>query len=306
MRICIATDKQKREFRGACCDFLQAMVKKMKEKSPATYPLVRMMTSLDPHRISKEDKKKDNVKKFTGCLSIMSGSNWIREDEVDCIVSQYKHFLDAVMEEHQESFKNFKPEEERLDQVLSYHLQGVKEYRELWHVVRQLLLLSHGQATVERGFSVNKEASSDNISQLSLVARCQIINHVRKVGGVKNVPITHGLIMSASSARKKYFQHLEQLKTRLQRKEQEQAEVNRKRKAQEEKLSELKEKKRRIEKDIDHLIVEADRLAEQAEMKGALRLLTQSNALRSKSKEKKTELSWVTQELDEAQTKFCS
>ena len=95
------------------------------------------------------------------------------------------------------------------------------------------------------------------------------------------MPITHGLIMSASSARKKYFQHLED-----QRKEQEQAEVNRKRKAQEEKLSELKEKKRRIEKDIDRLIVEADRLAEQAEMKGALRLLTQSNAVRSKSKEK--------------------
>ena len=113
------------------------------------------------------------------------------------------------------------------------------------------------------------------------------------------MPITHGLIMSASSARKKHFQHLED-----QRKEQEQAEVNRKRKTREEKLSELKEKKRRIEKDIDHLIVEADRLAEQAEMKGALRLLTQSNALRTK--EKKTELSRATQELDEAQTKFCS
>ena len=70
LRINIATDKQKKEFRGACRDFLQAMVKKMKEKSPATYPLVRMMTSLDPRRISKEDKKKDNVKKFTGCLSI--------------------------------------------------------------------------------------------------------------------------------------------------------------------------------------------------------------------------------------------
>ena len=82
--------------------------------------------------------------------------------------------------------------------------------------------------------------------------------------------------------KKKYFQHLED-----QRKEQEQAEVNRKRKAQEEKLSDLKEKKRRIERDIDHLIVEADRLAEQAEMKGAVRLLTQSNALRSKSKEKR-------------------
>ena len=184
------------------------MVKKMKEKSPATYPLVRMMTSLDPRRISKED----NVKKFTGCLSIMSESNWIRGDEVNRIVSQYKHFLDAVVEEHQESFKNFKPGEERLDQLLSYHLQGVKEYRELWHVVRQLLLLSHGQATVEMGFSVNKEASSDNISQLSLVARRQIINHVSKVGGVKNVPITHGLIMSASSARKKYFQHLDTIK----------------------------------------------------------------------------------------------
>ena len=131
---------------------------------------------------------------------------------------------------------------------------------------------------MERGFSVIKEASGDNLSQLSLVARRQIINHVRKVGGVKYVLITKELILSVSSARSKYNQHLED-----QRKKQEQAEVAKKRKAQEKKVSELKEKKKRIGNDIQHLIVEADKLAEQAEMKGALCLLTKSNALRSKS-----------------------
>ena len=37
---------------------------------------------------------------------------------------------------------------------------------DLWQVARTILLLSHGQATVERGFSVNKETMADNMLHL--------------------------------------------------------------------------------------------------------------------------------------------
>ena len=37
-------------------------------------------------------------------------------------------------------------------------MAGKDMYSKLWNVVRMLLLLSYGQAAVERGFSVNKQA----------------------------------------------------------------------------------------------------------------------------------------------------
>ena len=54
-------------------------------------------------------------------------------------------------------FSSFKSGEDRLDSFLSEILQMQVEYQDLWLTVQLLLTLSHGQATVERGFSVNKE-----------------------------------------------------------------------------------------------------------------------------------------------------
>ena len=54
-----------------------------------------------------------------------------------------------------------------------YSLADQKEFSELWAVVQILLLLSHGQATVERGFSVKNSISililSYTHSQLSIL-----------------------------------------------------------------------------------------------------------------------------------------
>ena len=42
------------------------------------------------------------------------------------------------------------------------------EYQDLWLTMQLLLTLSHGQATVERGFSVNKEVLTPNLQEVSL------------------------------------------------------------------------------------------------------------------------------------------
>ena len=78
-------------------------------------------------------------------------------------------------------------------------------------VLKQLLLLSHGQATVERGFSLNKEVTVENMKKATLIARRHIVDYCRNVG-VTKVEITKGMLVSASSARQKYLQHLEKIK----------------------------------------------------------------------------------------------
>ena len=63
-----------------------------------------------------------------------------------------------------------------------------------------LLLLSHGQASVERGFFVNKEIATSNLMEHNLIARRVIKDHVQNVGGLKQLLISKELLQSAQNA----------------------------------------------------------------------------------------------------------
>ena len=52
-----------------------------------------------------------------------------------------------------------------------------------------LLLLLHGQASVERGFSVNKQLEVVNLQEGTYVAQRIICDHIHSVGGLLNVVI---------------------------------------------------------------------------------------------------------------------
>ena len=60
--------------------------------------------------------------------------------------------------------------DDRLD-VFSRETMDKAAYGHLWKVVAQLLLLSHGQASVERGFSVNKQMEVTNLQEDTFVAQ---------------------------------------------------------------------------------------------------------------------------------------
>ena len=63
------------------------------------------------------------------------------------------------------------------------HMTG-ENYVAFFDLLKILLLLSHGQASVERGFSVNKEIEVENLLKHSLVAQRTICDYVEAVGGV--------------------------------------------------------------------------------------------------------------------------
>ena len=48
-----------------------------------------------------------------------------------------------------------------------------------------LLVLSLGQTTVERGFSMNKQVETDDLYKKSIVAKRTICDYVAYVGGIK-------------------------------------------------------------------------------------------------------------------------
>ena len=69
---------------------------------------------------------------------------------------------------HHEKCVGFEFGEDRLDAFFYDVLNTQKTYENLWTTVKFLLTLSHGQAAVERGFSVNKEALAPNLKEDSL------------------------------------------------------------------------------------------------------------------------------------------
>ena len=103
-----------------------------------------------------------------------------------------------------EAFKSFSMESNRVDTFYFDRLADEADLKELWKVVKLLLTLSHGQATVERSFSSNKGVMVENLAQYSLVAQRVICDHVRSVGGVLNVAFSKALLLSAASVRQRY------------------------------------------------------------------------------------------------------
>ena len=65
---------------------------------------------------------------------------------------------------------------------------------------------------MKRSFSINKQTSSDNLKDKSLMARRLIIDAVNQVGEVIRFPLTKKLLSYASSARKKYYHYREKEK----------------------------------------------------------------------------------------------
>lgn len=181
---------------------------------------------------------------------------------------------------------------------LDVFLHGLlcQSYPELWTFCKKLLLLSHGQATVERGFSVNKEVEADNMQEDTVDAQRMICDYVSVCGGgVLKVPLTKEILAAAASARSQYRLHLDQ-----EKRKQESNAQREKRKAAEDLLEQLKKRKMVLAEVANSLEKEADKLAEQAEGKsGSLmaQLITKSNVLRKRFKEKVAELQEVETEL---------
>ena len=58
-------------------------------------------------------------------------------------------------------------------------LAGDGKQAALWKVVRMVLTLSHGQASVESGFSINKELLIENMEEETIVAQRIVFDAVR-------------------------------------------------------------------------------------------------------------------------------
>ena len=111
----------------------------------------------------------------------------------------------------------------------------------IWRLTRILFLLSHGQATVERGFSINSEAMAQNMAEHTLIGKSGERFYYECWGRVEAIEITPGLLAAAASGRQQYSHYLDEFKRR-------EALENRGKKmaAQQDELEDLRAKKKRL------------------------------------------------------------
>jgi len=103
--------------------------------------------------------------------------------QILCISSTV--FLDEVIKQ----WSHLAQQRDRVDSLLCDTMSQNRSCKQLWTVIKQILL-SHGQATVERGFSVNKEMEVENMTGSTFVAKRMVCGHIHSVGGINNVKCT--------------------------------------------------------------------------------------------------------------------
>lgn len=286
------SEKREWEFRMDCRKALQSLAEKLQDKSPLHYTLVRNMDCLDPRRMVENGETCINKLKIL--LKVMTEAKKIDENDCDDVVKQYRLFLRDVVASRSAEFADFNPATDRVDTLLYQKIAGEKLYDKLWNAVAPLLLISHGNASVERGFSINRQIEVENMKEGAYSAQRLVCDHLRSVGGVDNVVVTKALLKSASSARQRYVYHLEEQKKKMATET-----LHTKRKALFDEIDEIKRKKTRLEKDALSLQQSADEFTLKAEDLGNLTYIVKSNSLRLSAKTKHEQIKKLEEELHE-------
>ena len=144
--------------------------------------------------------------------------------------------------------------------------------------------MSHGQACIERGFSVNTEVLDSNMEELSLKSQRLVYDQIlASEVKVHELKINKDLVKECKLAYRRYTEHLSA------RKDNKKAEENSlKRKSIDKEIVLVKKKKKQeVEDTIRDLKNDADTLKYEAEKEENMTLLTKANAFRSAAKEKK-------------------
>ena len=120
---------------------------------------------------------------------------------------EFSKFCETVVVENKEEFLSFDKDKDRLDYFL-WKIMDLKMYAKVQHVIKIVLILSHGQGQTERGFSSNKSLIDDNMSTDTIIALHSVHGYL-KFHDLKalEVEMTKDVLASCRQARKKCFDH---------------------------------------------------------------------------------------------------
>ena len=201
------TDTQVSQFRKNAQSFIIKVISKMCERNPVNYTLVRNANCLDPQKI-KSATPSSLRQKMKNVTTLLVQSKIIQPSEADEALKQYTELI-----QQKELLPAFNRCNDRVDSYFFKNLRIGDNKKDLAEVAKAIFTLSHGQADVERGFSINKTAIKVNQSEMSLISK-RLIKDYMTCNNYEphTVPKKTELIQSVNQSHKRYRDHLEQEK----------------------------------------------------------------------------------------------
>jgi len=197
-----------KSFKDDCITVLKLICQKIITKSPIKYKLCRGITFCNPQLLS--HSLSQALRKLEIVLEIFQEKKWIGSMECDELFKEFKDFCSK--REVLECIKQFDRLNQSLD-IFWYNLiVTMNGSKKLLSFLKKVLILSHGNAFVERGFSINKEVIVENQLAKSLVAQKQVYDAIQALGGLNNVIIDKQMILKVRNARSLYKEALEETK----------------------------------------------------------------------------------------------
>lgn len=239
------------QFRNDCKNYYIAFIEKLLDRSPLRYALTRYVSCLDPSVVS--TSLEVAKKRLQFCLEHLVEKDHLTGIVADKVKDEFLQLCGMAF--FKVSASSYRRQDTRIDHFwIKSIIDSGKELPNLALFIRKILVLSHGNADQERGFSVNKECLVVNQSELSLVAQRITYDAVHSVGGVVNIEVTKEMMQYCRAARSRYQEYLDAKKADDATKEKEKC---RKREA-EKSIKELESKKAKILADAEKEAAELD------------------------------------------------
>ena len=129
----------------------------------------------------------------------------------DKALLQFTSFVQTCLRTEPEKMQRFKRSKHRLDYFFFKELTGVSIQKELCMFLQVLLVISHGQASVERGFSLNKSLLVDNMEEMSIQC-CRLIKDHLLLNKLSPhfLDIIKKMLQHARTARQRYEYYLQE------------------------------------------------------------------------------------------------
>ena len=275
------------KFKKQAKIMLQKRCSHFMAKSPFKYAIVRLVVCFDPKfMVSYPDiaeKSFDHLVQKLLLLKKLPSTTF-----GDTSNMQFDKMMREIIPSENEKFLAFKKFDQRLDTFLVPYTV-CSDYMAVFQVFQVICLLFHGQAAIERGFSVNKEHLADNLKEESLIALRFLDDYITSSEETPHrIKITNQLFSSCKGARGRYHLYLAEEKKKKQS-----GERDLKRKALQEELKEIASKKVKLLSSIDADTTRVEKLSIEAELNEDFSMLHMANSLRgviTKNKQKLTEL----------------
>jgi hypothetical protein len=208
------SEGSKHQFKKDCVQLLVQLTKKLQERSPLKYMVVRNSTCLSP--INMVQNKDVALSRFGALVEKLHRCEWISATIADSAKDQFEAFIKSATTINKDSFLQFDYLKDRVDEFLNPFLNSNKEFTSFWQICKIIFTLSHSQCAVERGFSVNKELLVENLQEMSLIAQRIVYDQLTATKqNVHTFKISNDLIKSCKAARSKYMLQLDEKESKL-------------------------------------------------------------------------------------------